>query len=658
MTEQILLEYALNAAWQVPLVTATAWLLVRAVRLGPLGEHRLWLAVLATCVLLPTRGITPERAAQPVVAMPSDSVPQPLTGALIGLQPSTSPQSDSTPAPPAPAWHTRVTRLHLSPRILRFGAWIYATVVMLALLRLTRGWLGAKRLLDSSETYAMNEAETLLWHAVGTSLNVRLPQVRLTDEIVSPVVVGIFTPVLLLPLEFSHSAEPDRRAALCHELAHIRRHDCLIHALCQVAALPLIWHPIVETVQRKIARTREMACDSIAARAMHSEIVYARCLLRLAQAMLDTAAPRPATQGMGLFQSNKLEERVMKLTESKKTLSARETWAHRAAGIAAMTTAIATISIFHLTPVKAQSGDANQVVDTKTFTTTQSVAAPQPPTPPAPAPAPERAPAPQAATPAPTPAPPAPLPEIPSAPLAPMAPLPQDRATHGEIIEDDSSISIAHGKNAHVMVKDGTHMHRWMGADGIPFEVINSQEADLTPAQQRQYEAEYQQKIAQAQRDIERAKAMIDSKEFKAQLESIKSGAIARQIAEAQKDIAEQTAKLNSPEFKAQMNRFTSGEIQKQIEQARKITDEQLATINSDEYRLRTKKQIDEALKQINSVEMKKALADAQLQTSKITSEAIQKSMAEAQKRLDEASKRFAEDAAAQDKAQQPAPQQ
>ncbi len=656
MTEQILLEYALNAAWQVPLVTATAWLLVRAIRLGPLGEHRLWLAVLATCVLLPTRGITPQRAAQPVVAMPSDSVPQPLTGALIGLQPFTSSQSDSTPAPPAPAWHTRVTRLHLSPRILRFGAWIYAAVVMLALLRLTRGWLGAKRLLGSSETYAMNEAETLLWHEVGTSLNVRLPQVRLTDEIVSPVVVGIFTPVLLLPLEFLHSAEPERRAALCHELAHIRRHDCLIHALCQVAALPLIWHPVVETVQRKIARTREMVCDSIAARAMHSEVVYARCLLRLAQAMLDTAAPRPVTQGMGLFQSNKLEERVMKLTESKKTLSARETWARRAAGVAAMTTAIATISMFHLTPVKAQSGDANQVVDTKTFTTTQSVAAPQPPTPPAPAPAP--APAPQAAIPAPTPAPPAPPPEIPPAPLAPLAPLAQDRATHGEIIDDDSSISIAHGKNAHVMVKDGTHMHRWMGTDGIPFEVINSQEADLTPAQQRQYEAEYQQKIAQAQRDIERAKAMIDSKEFKAQLESIKSGAIARQIAEAQKDIVEQTAKLNSPEFKAQMNRFTSGEIQKQIEQARKITDEQLATINSDEYRLKTKKQIDEALKQINSVEMKKALADAQLQTSKITSEAIQKSMAEAQKRLDEASKRFAEDAAAQDKAQQPAPQQ
>ena len=647
MTEQILLEYALNAAWQVPLVTATAWLLLRVARLGPLGEHRVWLAVLAVCVLLPTRGISPAPAVQPIAAVESDSLPLLLPGTTVGLQPAAAPQPEALPLAPAPAWHTRIATLHLSSTALRTGAWIYASVIMLALLRLTRGWLGASRLLNSSETCAMNEAEIRLWHEVASSLNVSRPQVRLSDAVTSPVVVGVFNPILLLPVKFSLCGEPERRAALCHELAHIRRRDCLIHALCQVAALPLIWHPLVETVQRKIARTREMVCDEIAARAMLSEVVYARCLLRLAQGMLGTAEPRLATEGLGLFQSNKLEERVMKLTEAKKTMSTRETWLRRTAGIAAMTTAIAAISMFHLSPVKAQDEPIKKLVDTNTITTTQTVTPQQlqAPAPPAPAPAP--APAPQEPAPATSPearpAPPAPLP-----PLAePPPPTPPVQSLHGEIIDDDHSVGIAHGNHATVTGRPGTHTHHWMGADGLPFTVVDNQAADLTPDQQRNYEADYQRKIAQADKDMDRARKMLDNSDFKSQIESIKSGEIAHQIAEAQKDVAEQTAKLNSPEFKAQIASITNGQIAKQ-----------LAEIHSEEFRLQTTKQIDEALVHINSAEFKKQIADAQRQSMQINSAEIQKQLADARRQLAEANKQLADQAAAMQKLQQPQPKQ
>ncbi|MGB0125735.1 MAG: hypothetical protein WBP63_19990, partial [Silvibacterium sp.] len=56
MMEQALIEYLANASWQVLLLAAGAWLLLRMVRPEPLVQHRVWLAVLGLAVLLPLRG--------------------------------------------------------------------------------------------------------------------------------------------------------------------------------------------------------------------------------------------------------------------------------------------------------------------------------------------------------------------------------------------------------------------------------------------------------------------------------------------------------------------------------------------------------------------------------------------------------------------------
>ena len=63
-------------------------------------------------------------------------------------------------------------------------------------------------------------------------------------------------------------------AALCHEMAHIRRRDYLVNLLCEAAALPLNSDPVIYGVERCIRRTREMVCDAMAAEAMESEMAY------------------------------------------------------------------------------------------------------------------------------------------------------------------------------------------------------------------------------------------------------------------------------------------------------------------------------------------------------------------------------------------------
>ena len=57
MMERALIEYVINALWQVPLLAGSAWLLLRMVRPAPLTQHRVWLAVLGLAVLLPLHGM-------------------------------------------------------------------------------------------------------------------------------------------------------------------------------------------------------------------------------------------------------------------------------------------------------------------------------------------------------------------------------------------------------------------------------------------------------------------------------------------------------------------------------------------------------------------------------------------------------------------------
>jgi hypothetical protein len=166
--------------------------------------------------------------------------------------------------------------------------------------------------------------------------------------------VGVTAPVLLLPEGFARHTEDEVRAALCHELAHIKRRDYLVNAICQLAALPVIWHPVTYGVQQCIRRTREMVCDAMAAQEMRSEIRYAKCLLALAQSMLGGHGMAEQAQFLGLFSSNILEERVMRLVETK-TMSVRAKAARVASGAALMIATTSITAMFHVMPTMAQS---------------------------------------------------------------------------------------------------------------------------------------------------------------------------------------------------------------------------------------------------------------------------------------------------------------
>jgi beta-lactamase regulating signal transducer with metallopeptidase domain/isopenicillin N synthase-like dioxygenase len=351
MMERALIEYVINALWQVPLLAGGAWLLLRMVRPAPLMQHRIWLAVLGLAVLLPLHGMsrTDVFAAQRT-AMIEASHEEVLSPLALNELPPKRRQWFAFPA----LFSARTGSLRLTPRTAHWLLRLYVATIAIGLFRVARAWRAARGLVENSqETFLCHRDSTALKN-LSDRLGIKAPQLRESREVSSPMIVGVAAPVLLLPEGFARHTEDEIQAALCHELAHIQRRDYLVNVACQLAALPLAWHPVLDWVQQRIRMTREMVCDAMAAEEMKSHLGYAKCLLALAHSMLGGREIPAQAQFLGLFSNSTLEERVMRLVDTT-TMSVRVKAARAASGAVMMIATGVIAMAFHVTPTMAQA---------------------------------------------------------------------------------------------------------------------------------------------------------------------------------------------------------------------------------------------------------------------------------------------------------------
>ncbi len=92
-------------------------------------------------------------------------------------------------------------------------------------------------------------------------------QIRIveSDRLSSPVVWGMFRPVLILPAGFAESMSSKRLEwVLLHELAHVKRRDLIVNCLQRAAGILHFINPSIWIANRAINRLREYACDDMA----------------------------------------------------------------------------------------------------------------------------------------------------------------------------------------------------------------------------------------------------------------------------------------------------------------------------------------------------------------------------------------------------------
>ncbi|MEM7098451.1 MAG: TonB family protein [Pseudomonadota bacterium] len=104
-----------------------------------------------------------------------------------------------------------------------------------------------------------------------------------SKEVASPLTFGVLSPAIVVPVGWKRWTLSERQSAICHELAHIKRQDTLIHILVGLVLCFFWWHPLIWISQRQIKLQAEVACDDIVINKNHNKVGYASLLLALAR---------------------------------------------------------------------------------------------------------------------------------------------------------------------------------------------------------------------------------------------------------------------------------------------------------------------------------------------------------------------------------------
>lgn len=117
---------------------------------------------------------------------------------------------------------------------------------------------------------------------------------RISEEVASPVTFGFRHPVVLLPPQFPELEPAKQEAVLCHEILHIRRSDWLVTLAEEMVRAVFWFHPAIWWLLGEIQLTREQAVDREVIELTKSRDEYVDALLAMAgaHARLDLA-PAP-----------------------------------------------------------------------------------------------------------------------------------------------------------------------------------------------------------------------------------------------------------------------------------------------------------------------------------------------------------------------------
>ncbi len=268
---------------QTAVLVLVVWALCRGVRRLPAATQTwLWWLVGVQAMV----GLVWSNPVQ-LPVLPAHSV----TSAL-GSADSLAPLANATAAASTAA-HAGATA-----QAMQAGAWSTWPVVLLALWAAgvlvlaagtARAYLRSRALVRVAQPCndkALVQALQMAAEAHGLS---RPPALRLSAQIDSPLLIGPWQPVLLLPAaRLPHMADDDLDMALTHELIHLRRRDLWWGLLPALAQHLFFFHPLVHLAVREYAIAREAACDAaVVAGHRHCRHAYGRLLLQLG------VAPRP-----------------------------------------------------------------------------------------------------------------------------------------------------------------------------------------------------------------------------------------------------------------------------------------------------------------------------------------------------------------------------
>ncbi len=249
-----------QATWQGGLAIAVVWLLCRLWPRIP-ARVRCWLWRLAFAKLLVCLfWTTPINLAW----LPAR---QPMAIAVSQVEPI-SPLSSADPGAPG-QWlpstlNHQGSKSSVRPTVTAVVLVLWTLCVMAGLADIARRrWL-ARRRVQASKTLDRDAINAELVALLARFEICSRPEVRIADDLNTPLLAGWRHPTILLPQTFLEDKSPlQLRMMMAHELAHIKRHDLGWAWLAMAARTLFFFHPLVLLAIKECRLTEEMAADEL-----------------------------------------------------------------------------------------------------------------------------------------------------------------------------------------------------------------------------------------------------------------------------------------------------------------------------------------------------------------------------------------------------------
>jgi beta-lactamase regulating signal transducer with metallopeptidase domain len=160
-----------------------------------------------------------------------------------------------------------------------------------------------------------------------------------------PLTWGVLRPIIVVPEEADEWPEDRKRAVLLHELAHIRRFDCLTHWLGLTACAVYWFNPLAWWAAFRVRIEREQACDDLVLEAGERPSDYAAQLLSVAFSLRPARAVAPAA--MPMARPSGLETRLRAILDAQRNRRGPARWLVGAC-LAAVLAVTATLAMVRL----------------------------------------------------------------------------------------------------------------------------------------------------------------------------------------------------------------------------------------------------------------------------------------------------------------------
>jgi beta-lactamase regulating signal transducer with metallopeptidase domain/HEAT repeat protein len=138
---------------------------------------------------------------------------------------------------------------------------------------------------------------------------------RRSARVTMPMACGFIRPSVMLPTDADDWSDERREVVLLHELAHVKRRDCLTQLMAQAACAIYWFNPLVWLAARRLRIERERACDDQVLDAGAKASDYAGHLLDIARSM--GAAPNALMAAVAIARRSQLEGRLLAILDPR-----------------------------------------------------------------------------------------------------------------------------------------------------------------------------------------------------------------------------------------------------------------------------------------------------------------------------------------------------